>query len=122
MVYRLSPARQPAAAAVALLALASCDRVSGPLEGDFRGVYVTGFEASAFRPCGWPAAWWLSGDLRPIFEVMPPADPGSPRAAYIHVRGARSGPGRYGHAGGAKYELVVREVLHASPDTVGKCQ
>jgi hypothetical protein len=83
---------------------------------------VTGFEASSFRACGRQDYWWLSGNLQPIFEVMPPAEPPTySRAAYARVRGQRSGPGRYGHAGGWRYELVVTEVLDASADTLGRC-
>jgi hypothetical protein len=81
------------------------------------------FEASSFRPCGRRDYWWLSGNLQPIFDIMPPAEPPTfTQAAYARVRGKRSGPGRYGHAGGSRYELVVSEVLDASPDTLEKCR
>jgi hypothetical protein len=68
-------------------------------------------------------SWWLSGDLRPIFDVLPPEGPPTwSSAAYVHVRGTRSKRGRHGHAGGSPYELVVTEVLDVSVDTLGKCR
>jgi len=110
-----------ALAAVVAPILGSCGLVTGPRE-EYRGIYVTGFEASAFRQCGRRDYWWLSGELAPIFAVMSPADPASSRAAYARVRGRRSAPGSYGHLGASRYELVVSEVLEASGDTLGKCQ
>jgi hypothetical protein len=109
-------------ATAGLLALSGCELTTGPRRGDFRGIYVHAFEASSFRACRRPDYWWLSGELGPIFAVMPPIDPASAPAAYVHVRGTRSRPGRYGHAAAYRYELVVDEVLEASADTLGKCR
>src|SRR3712207_2133540 len=117
----LRSARRIALAAAAAPILGSCDLATGP-RGEYRGIYVTGFEASAFRQCGRSDYWWLSGEMGPIFAVMPPADPGSSRAAYARVRGRRSGPGRYAHLGAPRYEPGVSEVLEASADTLGKCR
>jgi hypothetical protein len=95
---------------------------TGPRHGEFRGIYVTAFEASAFRECRGREYWWLSGELGRIFDVLPPEGPPAwSGSAYVHVRGTRSKRGRYGHAGGSPYELVVSEVLDVSADTLGAC-
>jgi hypothetical protein len=122
MRLSLCSARLLTVATAGLLALGGCELTTGPRRGDFRGIYVHAFEASSFRPCWRRERWWLSGELGPIFAVMPPIDPASARAAYGHVRGTLSRPGRHGHAGGWRYELVVDEVLEASADTLGKCR
>src|SRR5688500_20301609 len=92
-----------------LLTLAACDWITSPDSGEYRGIYVTAFEASGFRACRGTDYWWLSGELAPIFDVLPSEGPPDwSRAAYVHVRGSRSAPGRHGHLGAYKYELVVR--------------
>jgi hypothetical protein len=114
---------RPLLALVAAIAVAACDRSTGPVEGDFRGIYVWGWESSSFRGCRAREYWWLTGELRPISEAL---FPGGPRpvegAAYVHVRGTRSPHGEYGHLGSYPYELVVDDVLDVSADTAGKCR
>src|SRR5262245_13395444 len=63
--------------------------------GVFRGHYSTGFEESAFQPCGSKQRWWVEVDDR--------AEPGWSRAiaahnrrSYVEWRGTRTGKGRYG--------------------------
>jgi hypothetical protein len=108
---------------LAVLPLGACEWPTSPRTGEYRGIYVSAFEASSFRACpsraGW---WWLSGELGPIFDALPPrAGPELSLAGYIRVRGVRSKHGQYGHLGSYPYELVVREVLEVSADTAGKC-
>jgi hypothetical protein len=57
-----------------VLALGGCELTTNPRQGDFRGNYVKAFEASSLRPCRGPGDWWLSGELGPIFAVIPSAD------------------------------------------------
>jgi hypothetical protein len=99
----------------------ACDLSTGPVRGDFRGIYVAGWEASGFRACGHSDYWWTSGELGPIFDAAPWNPQTLQTAAYVHVRGRRSKPGSYGHLGSYRYELVVSEVVEVSADTVKAC-
>jgi len=121
---RLLPAVPcPPLTVLALIAVTACDRTTGPIEGDFRGIYFVGWEASVFRGCFAREGWWMSGELGPIFDALPPeSQPPWEAAAYVHVRGTRSKRGEYGHLGAYRYELVVDEVLEVSADTAGKCR
>jgi hypothetical protein len=110
-------------AILGLIAVAACDRSTRPIEGDFGGIHYWGWESSGFRGCLASETWWMTGELRPIFDALFPDAPRPVEgAAYIRVRGTRSTRGRYGHLGAYPYELVVHEVLDVSADTVGKCR
>jgi hypothetical protein len=110
-------------ASLALIVLGACDRSTAPIDGDFRGIYFVGWEASVFRGCFARESWWMSGELGPIFDALPAeSQPPWEAAAYVHVRGTRSKRGSYGHLGTYPYELAVREVLDASADTAGECR
>jgi hypothetical protein len=116
-------ARRTVITSLGVLTIGGCRLGTGPVDGEFRGIYFSAFEASSFRECRRP--WtesWLTGELGATHDVMPPIDPAASRAAYVHLRGTRSRPGRYGHAGGWRYELVVEQVLEASADTMRKCR
>ncbi len=123
MAHLFRAALRPPVAALALIAVAACDRSTGPVEGDFRGIYAWGWEASGFRGCLASEYWWMTGELGPISNALFPGEPRPMEgAAFVHVRGTRSARGQYGHLGSYPHELVVEEVLDASSDTVGRCR
>jgi hypothetical protein len=107
---------------ITMLAPSGCDSTTSPITGDFRGIYVAGWEASGFRGCMHPETWWMSGNLAPIFDVAPRNPQTLETAAYVRVRGTRSERGAHGHLGSYPYELVVSEVLDVSADTPGACR
>lgn len=115
----------PAASALLLGAAigTGCELFTGPEPGTFRGIFVHGFETSAFTPCGGTRAWWLTGNLTEIFSAQDgaPVPPNAWQTFYIRVRGERRGPGRYGHLDSYPYELTVTEVLVARTSTIGAC-
>jgi hypothetical protein len=114
---------QKALMLVALAACFGCDLPTGPVTGNFRGIYIAGWEASSFRACSHSDYWWMSGEIGPIFDAVPrnPETLQTATAAYVHVRGRRSKRGSYGHLGAFRYELVVSEVLDVSADTLRQC-
>jgi hypothetical protein len=112
-----------ASALTLALGMSSCSSASGPKEGTFRGVYLTAFEVSSFRPCGGAQYWWLRDASGTLGSQLPPnTPPGYEISAYLQVRGRRSKAGTYGHMAAYRYEIVVQEVLEVTADTTGKCQ
>jgi len=104
------------------LGLCACSWFGGPKDGTFRGVYVTAFEASNFRPCGGAENWWLTDESGDLSGRLPPVDPSDfSRAAFLRIKGRRSSRGQHGHLGSYPYAIAVHEVLEVAADTTGKC-
>ena len=95
-----------------------------------KGMYVSSFERSDFRPCGVDEHWWLSGDAYSEIEkfilkhkLRKTEDdwyPNSP--VYIEVHGTMSESGKWGHLGTYQRELSATKlvVIKADGDCAGK--
>jgi hypothetical protein len=106
---------------VALLTPAACGDPFALPDGSFHGHYTFAFEASAFRPCGADASWWVSGDLDPVFAFFGPLPPGEAARAFVRWHGELSGKGRYGHLGAYERELTVTEVIEVRTPAPDDC-
>lgn len=90
---------------------------ANPAVGTFRGVYESGFETSAFRPCDRPGeVWWLTPDagFADQFEAIRQREAGAGgRGLRLFVEatvvGDLTDAGQFGHLGAYDHELTVRE-------------
>ena len=90
------------------------------------GGFVSGFETSAFYPCGSDEQWWVVADSAAWAELHAPSariDSGGYRTvtAFVRVRGRVSPPGEYGHVGAYDRELEVSEVLEVRAPGTAEC-
>lgn len=85
-----------------------------------RGLFSSGFEHSAFRPCDstHDKRWWLSTSNSSLWEALHSPSgtsekkwPPSPEI-YIEVEGCLSPIGHYGHMGAYERHIVVSKVLN----------
>jgi hypothetical protein len=118
----LSPALLRVCLAAACLTAIACPAPTNPSEGEgtFEGLYLQGFEVSAFTPCGSGApgsstGYWLTGsaDFSQRYSAL--ATTRGPNAfgptVYTRFVGTLSAEGRYGHLGAYKHEVSVKTVL-----------
>lgn len=108
---------------VASLLPAAC----GTRSDVFAGRYESGFETSAFHPCGSEEQWWVTADSAAWARLHePPARVDSvgylEAVAFVRLRGRRSPPGEYGHVGAYDRELTVTEVLEVRPPEEAECR
>lgn len=114
------------------------------IRGEFRGQYTAGFESSVFVPCtpfsdltgtayeGRDVEAWVTFSEAARQQVQatrwPDVEPRSYGTSYeyrtYHVRwrGTLTGPGSYGHLGGALYGLEVGEVLEVRAEPPADCR
>lgn len=90
------------------------------------GRYESGFETSAFYPCGSDEQWWVTADSAAWARLhAPPARIDSAgyleAVAFVRLRGRVSPPGEYGHVGAYDRELRVSEVLEVRAPEEGEC-
>lgn len=113
-------------AAAALLALAATPAGSA----EFSGVYVSGFEVSAFDPCSAAERWWLetTGEAGPGFWKRVRAVEGKGAGGrvfiYMVVDGDISEKGAHGHLGQYARRITVKsasEVRRATPGEIEAC-
>jgi hypothetical protein len=115
---RLKASRNLAAILVAGFVSIACPPLTNPSEGSrtFEGLYLQGFEVSAFTPCGngspgSETGYWLTGsaDFNERYNTL--ATTRGPNAfgpvVYTKFSGTLSAEGRYGHLGAYKREVVV---------------
>jgi len=93
----------------------------------FAGRFESGFETSAFHPCGSEEQWWVTADSGAWARLhAPPArtDSGGylEAVAFVRLRGRRSPRGEYGHVGAYDRELRVTEVLEVRPPAEAECR
>ncbi len=95
--------------------------------GVYEGVYVDGFEVSAFIACGSKERWWTKGNLGEVtqYEKQHPdnATPAGWSAARLFVRldATPSATGNFGHLGSYPRELQVHEVIEVRDYRDGDC-
>jgi hypothetical protein len=102
----------------ALVALPSC--ASAPVNpsegpGKFEGLYVQGFEVSAFSPCGADAKstsrYWLTpnAEFSNRYNALATTRGSNAFGPSVFVRfsGTLSSAGRYGHLGSYSHEITV---------------
>lgn len=107
----------------------------GVPSGTYRGVFVSGFETSAFHPCDRPGeVWWFRGnkDFSDRFEAIrqrhaPTGGRGLRLFVETTIVGDLESGDRYGHLGAYRQQVRVRETrdmmfLAANPDTDPSCQ
>lgn len=119
-----------ALAGAALAALAAAP-APGAQEAVFEGRYTSGFEVSAFEPCGerWAGeSWWVMADsaawagLRAALdETREGRGPGDYVTVFVRVRGAVTDTGRYGHVGAYDRRLRVTGLASALPADSAAC-
>lgn len=90
------------------------------------GRYESGFETSAFYPCGSDEQWWVTADSAAWARLhSPPARVQSAghleAVAFVRLRGRASPPGEYGHVGAYDREIRVDEVIEVTAPEEGKC-
>lgn len=112
--------------ALLLVGLVTATAACGSRADLHAGRYESGFEASAFYPCGSDEQWWLTADSASWARLhAPPAriDSGGYReaTAFVRVRGRVTGPGEFGHMGAYDRELTVTEVLEVRAPEEGSC-
>jgi hypothetical protein len=111
-----------AAVVIAGFVSTACPGLTNPSEGTgtFVGLYLQGFEVSAFTPCGngspsSETGYWLTGsaDFNQRYNAL--ATTRGPNAfgpvVYTKFSGTLSAEGRYGHLGAYKREVTVTNVL-----------
>ncbi len=118
-----------------LIEAAHCiERRAGDYEVTMAGHYVSGFEASLFRPChGLPGlTWHYRGEPDAVAWVnfrdgfQQPAWPPIPDSVqyperFVRWHGWLSGPGAYGHLGVATHEFRVDSILEVRPAAPNDC-
>lgn len=101
----------------------------------FSGVYFWGFEQSHFYPCDdlstypsyyeYPRGYWADVPrivYAALERAMPTtADQWRSRRVYVEWFGTSTGPGNYGHMGGALYELDVEALYKVSANIPATC-
>lgn len=97
------------AAALAALATGCATLATDPAE-EIAGIYESGFEVDAFRPCNEDEAWWVAEgeELRRRYRETVTRDY---QPVYVVVRGEVGPRGAFGHMGAYDRELRVREVV-----------
>jgi hypothetical protein len=98
-----------------------CPALTNPSEGagTFEGLYLQGFEVSAFTPCGKGSpgsatGYWLTGTaaFHERYNALATArgSNGFGPVVYTRFTGTLSAEGRYGHLGVYKREITVTDV------------
>lgn len=90
------------------------------------GRYESGFETSAFYPCGSDEQWWVTADSVAWARLhSPPARVDSSgyleAVAFVRLRGRVSPPGEYGHVGAYDREIRVGAVMEVTAPEKGEC-
>jgi len=103
----------------------------------FKGLYSWGFEYATFLPCeGMPAESSYYADAGSYWATLPDSistavDDAAPetkttwrdgRRVYVEWLGTATGPGSYGHMGGALYNLDVEALYKVSATIPTHCQ
>ena len=116
--------------ALAALACQTLSPTPGPTTGEFEGYYSSGFEVSAFLPCGEDGDygngyWWFKGttEVYQQYYSLVESSGFNPSTGYLSVyvrfKGELSPPGSYGHLSAYEREITVTELLEMSLD--GTC-
>jgi hypothetical protein len=87
----------------------------------YRGHYSTGFEESAFHPCGSAEVWWVDVDEK-AEPQWSRAMAAHDRLSYVEWRGVRTGKGRYGHLGQYSRDLRVVDVTRVRQPRPDDCE
>ena len=101
----------------------------------FAGVYFWGFEQSHFYPCDgvsaeasyyeYPQGYWVHAPsivYSALKRAMPtPEGDWDSRRVYVEWLGTSTGPGLYGHMGGALYQLDVEALYKVSTNIPATC-
>lgn len=101
----------------------------------FAGIYLWGFEQSHFYPCDgvskdasyyeYPRGYWVDAPrvvYTALEHAMPAAqDDSGSRRVYVEWLGTSTGPGLYGHMGGALYQLDVEALYKVSANIPATC-
>jgi hypothetical protein len=114
-----------AAVVIAGFVSTACPSPTNPSEGTgtFEGLYLQGFEVSAFTPCGGGSpssetGYWLTGSADFNLRYNSLATTRGPNAfgpvVYTKFTGTLSAEGRYGHLGAYKREVAVISVTEMS--------
>ena len=104
---------------------AACPSPTNPSQGTgiFEGLYLQGFEVSAFAPCGKGSpdsetGYWLtgSGDFNERYNALATTRGPNAFGPVVHTKftGTLSAEGRYGHLGAYKREVAVTKVTEMS--------
>ncbi len=102
-----------------------CPALTNPSEGTgtFEGLYLQGFEVSAFTPCGEGSpssatGYWLTGSaaFHERYNALATTRGSNGFGPIVHTRftGTLSAEGRYGHLGVYKREITVIDVTEMS--------
>jgi len=119
-----------------IVALSACSDITGidaPGTREFRGLYTSGFEASAFVPCEkaeGATAWWTEFELaRPSASLdsalranHDPQNPYHVTRLYMQVRARLSKRGAFGHLNSWQRQLTVLEVRRVAAWSNDACR
>ena len=87
----------------------------------FIGHYTVDWEVQSFRACGRGETWWVSNPgplMRAFRDALPGEEYGT---VYATVRADVTEPGGFGHLGGYRRAMAVREVVEVRPAGDGDC-
>lgn len=96
-----------------LLFLFPAARGADPQERVVSGYYTVGWEEQSFRPCGGDGPWWVNNP-GPMMRAYRDLVEGEWGTIFVTVRVEVTEPGRWGHLGGYRRGMAVRELLGAS--------
>ena len=76
------------------------------------GYYTVGWEVQAFSPCGARGPWWVN-DPGPMMRAYRDLVEGEWGTIFVTVRAELTEEGRWGHMGGYRRGMAVRELIEA---------
>ncbi len=87
------------------------------------GEYTSGFETSAFRPCGTNKSYWVTDGGQAIQNTVP-GDYSAQKVTtvYVDLEGTVGPSGRFGHLGLYEHEIAVERVYSGSTTTPDTCR
>jgi hypothetical protein len=86
----------------------------------WEGLYSSGFEVSAFSPCGSDESWWVEGgDIANRYQTLG-VEPYE--RVYVRLKGEVSDVGKFGHLGVYERAFTVTKVLEIRRAEPEDCQ